>query len=105
MPTPEQVEQLNGVDIPAGAGRRGSNTIGAPQRRETISLIQRKLVIPMHYKTPASKQELEPLDRFLKEIGAKTANEERQPKISVTKSTLPDETKIQVLDYKGADKE
>ena len=104
VPTPEQVEELSGVDIllaPVG----GTNTIDAASAAETISLLEPKLVIPMHYKTSASKDDLEPLDRFLKEIGAKMANDERQPKLAITKSTLPSETKVQVLDYKGADKE
>src|SRR3990170_8042655 len=101
VPTPEQVEQLSGVDIllaPVGGG----STIGASAAAETVSLLEPKLVIPMHYKTPAAKAELDPLDRFLKEMGALTAYEERQPKLSVTRSTLPHETKVQVLDYKGA---
>ncbi len=101
VPTPDQVEELSGVDIllaPVGGG----TTISAAAAVETISLLEPKLVIPMHYKTPAAKDGgLEPLDRFLKEMGAKTAYEERQPKLSVTKSTLPEETKVVVLDYKG----
>jgi L-ascorbate metabolism protein UlaG (beta-lactamase superfamily) len=104
VPTPEQVEEMSGVHIlltPVG----GTNTIDAAAAAETISLIEPKLVIPMHYQTPAEKAELEPLDRFLKEMGAKAANDERQPKLSVTRSTLPGETKVQVLDYKGADKD
>lgn len=101
VPTPEQVEELSGVDVlllPVGGG----NTIGAHAAAETVSLLEPKLVIPMHYKTPAAKAELEPLDRFLKEMGAKAAHDERQPKLSVTKSTLPEETKVHVLDYKGS---
>jgi len=101
VPTSEQVEDLSGVDVllaPVG----GHDTIGAAAAAETISLLEPKLVIPMHYQTPADKAELDPLDRFLKEIGARNALEERQPKLSVTRSTLPHETKIQVLDYKGA---
>lgn len=105
VPTPEQVEEMSGVDIllaPVGGG----NTIDARAAAEVVSLLEPKLVIPMHYQTPVEKQkDLEPLDRFLKEIGSKAANDERQPKIAVTKSTLPGETKVQVLDYKGADKE
>ena len=38
---------------------------------------------------------------LIKEMGAKNAYEERQPKLSVTKSTLPEETKVLVLEYKG----
>ena len=101
VPTPEQVEELSGVDIllaPVGGG----TTINAAAAVETISLLEPKLVIPMHYKTDATKDGgLEPLDRFIKEMGAKNAYEERQPKLSVTKSTLPEETKVLVLEYKG----
>ena len=101
VPTPEQVEELSGVDIllaPVGGG----TTINAAAAVETISLLEPKLVIPMHYKTDATKDGgLEPLDRFIKEMGAKSAYEERQPKLSVTKSTLPEETKVLVLEYKG----
>ena len=101
VPTPEQVEELSGVDFlltPVG----GSSTINAAAAVETISLLEPKLVIPMHYKTPALKDGgLEPLERFIKEMGAKNAYEERQPKLSVTKSTLPEETKVVVLEYKG----
>lgn len=100
VPTPEQVEELSGVDIllaPVG----GNSTIAAAAAAETVSILEPKLVIPMHYQTPAAKAELEPLDRFLKEMGAPSALEERQPKLSVTKSTLPHETKVLVLDYRG----
>ena len=100
IPTSDQVEELSGVDVlltPVGGG----NTIGGAAAAETVSLLEPKLVIPMHYQTPAAKADLEPLDRFLKEIGAKGALEERQPKLAVTKSTLPHETKVQVLDYRG----
>jgi len=102
VPTPEQVEELSGVDvllIPVGGG----STIDATAAAETISLIGPKLVIPMHYKTAAAKAKLEPLDRFLKEVGATDAQKESQPKLAVTKTTLPDQTKVVVLDYKGQD--
>ncbi len=100
VPTPEQVEALSGVDIllaPVG----GNNTIDAAAAVETVSLLEPKLVLPMHYQTPAAKAQLDPLDRFLKEMGAASALEERQAKLSVTKSTLPHETKVLVLDYRG----
>jgi L-ascorbate metabolism protein UlaG (beta-lactamase superfamily) len=100
LPTPEQVEELSGVDIlfvPVGGG----TTIAGAQAAETVAMLEPKLVIPMHYKTPAVKADLEPLDRFLKEIGAARALSEQQPKLSVTKSTLPQETKVQVMEYKA----
>jgi L-ascorbate metabolism protein UlaG (beta-lactamase superfamily) len=100
VPSAEQREELSGVDVllvPVGGG----TTIGASAAIETVALIEPKLVIPMHYKTPASKGELDPIDRFLKEMGAAKVDEERQPKLSVTKSTLPHETKVQLLEYRG----
>ena len=102
VPTSEQVEELSGVDVllaPVGGG----STIDATAAAETVSLIGPKLVIPMHYKTPAAKAKLEPLDRFLKEMGADGALSERQPKLTVTSSTLPEQTKVLILDYKGQD--
>jgi L-ascorbate metabolism protein UlaG (beta-lactamase superfamily) len=100
VPTREQVEELSGVDIllaPVG----GHTTIGAAAAAETVSLLEPKLVLPMHYKTEAATADLDPLDRFLKEMGAPNAKNEAQPKLSVTKNTLPHETKVIVLDYRG----
>ena len=51
----------------------------------------------MHYQTPALKRKLEPVDRFLKEIGVKEIKS--QPKLSLTKASLPDSTRVFLLDY------
>lgn len=101
VPTPEQVEELSGIDIllaPVGGG----STIDAKAAAETVSLLDPRLVIPMHFETPTSKDKLDPVDAFLKEIGSPKALEEKQSKLSITKSTLPQETKVQVLDYRGS---
>ena len=97
VPTSEQVEQMSGVDIlmvPVG----GLSTINAAAAAETIGLLEPKLVIPMHYKTEVVKMELEPLEHFIKVMGLKEVVS--QPKLNVTKSTLPLETKVLVLDYR-----
>ena len=97
MPTPEQVEEMAGVDIllaPVGGGA----ALDAAGAAETVSLLEPKLVIPMHYATPASTARLDPLDRFLKEMGA--SNVTAQPRLSVNRSSLPAETHVVVLDYK-----
>lgn len=97
IPTSDQVEQLGGVDvllIPVGGG----DSLDAPAAAETIALIEPRLVIPMHYKTDAERAELDPVDRFLKEMGAKSS--EVHSKIAVTRSSLPEETQVLVLDYK-----
>lgn len=96
VPTAEQIEQMSDADIlmvPVGGGA----TIGATAAVETISLLQPKLVIPMHFKTDVIKMDLAPLEPFLKEMGVKEFVS--QPKLSVTKSSLPIETSVVVLDY------
>jgi hypothetical protein len=63
-----------------------------------ISLIEPLLVVPMHYKTPVEKAKLQTVDKFLKEMGLSPMP--AQPELKVTKSSLPAETQIVVLDYK-----
>ena len=97
VPTSEQIEQMSGADIlmvPVG----GFTTLNAAAAAETIGLLEPKLVIPMHYKTEVVKMELEPLEHFIKVMGLKEVVS--QPKLNVTKSTLPPEIKVLVLDYR-----
>ena len=94
--TAEQVEEIDNVDVlllPVG----GVSTINAPMAAEIVRQLEPKVVIPMHYKTQALNWELEPVDRFLKEIGVKQVDS--QPKLSLTKSNLPDSTQVFLLDY------
>ena len=96
MLTDEQVEEIDDVDIlllPVG----GVSTINAAAAAAVVRQIEPKIVIPMHYQTPALKFELEPVDKFLKEIGAKQV--EPLPKLTVSKSSLPASTQIVLLDY------
>jgi hypothetical protein len=53
----------------------------------------------MHYKTPVVTRELEPVDRFLKEIGVKDPTAISRPKLSVTKNNLPDAMQVVLLDF------
>jgi len=94
--TGEQVEEIDNVDVlllPVG----GVSTVNAPMAAEVVRQLEPKAVIPMHYKTPTLNWELEPVERFLKEIGAKEVNS--QPKLSLTKSSLPSSTQVFLLDY------
>ena len=98
-PTAEQAEEMTGVDIllvPVGGG----STIDGVKAAEVVSLLEARLVIPMHYRTEALKDGLEPVDRFLKEMGVAAALE-AQAKLSVSKSSLPHETQVVLLDYRG----
>ncbi len=94
--TAEQVEEIDNVDVlllPVG----GVSTIDAPMAAEVVRQLEPKVVIPMHYKTQALSRELEPVERFLKEIGVKEVNP--QPKLSFTRSSLPPSTQVFLLDY------
>ncbi|MDO8671520.1 MAG: MBL fold metallo-hydrolase [Dehalococcoidia bacterium] len=98
VPTAEQVELLSNVQIlmiPVGGI---AATIDASAAVETISLIQPKIVIPMHYKTDALTYPFDSVDKFLKEMGVTDIR--AQPKLTVTKSSVPEHTQVVVLDYK-----
>jgi hypothetical protein len=51
----------------------------------------------MHYATDKAKVKLEPLSKFLKEMGL--GKVESLPSLKATRSSLPQETKVVVLDY------
>jgi len=94
--TAEQVEELGNVDVlllPVG----GVSTINAPVAAEVVRQLEPKIVIPMHYKTEALSRELDPVEMFLKEMGVKEANP--QPKLSISRSSLPDSTQVFLLNY------
>ena len=94
--TARQVEELENVDVlllPVG----GISTINAPMAAEVVRQLEPKVVVPMHYKTEALNWELEPVDRFLKEMGVKEVNS--TPKLSFTKANLPIGTQVFLLDY------
>ncbi len=94
--TAGQVEEIGNVDVlllPVG----GVSTINAPMAAEVVRQLEPKAVVPMHYKTSALSWELEPVGKFLKEMGVKEV--EPQPKLSLTKSSLPISTQVFLLDY------
>lgn len=97
VPTSDQIEQMSNVDVllvPVGGGE----SLDAPPAAETVNLIEPRLVIPLHYKTELEKEKLDPVDRFLKEMGAKSV--QAQPKVSISRSSLPGETHVIVLEVK-----
>jgi L-ascorbate metabolism protein UlaG (beta-lactamase superfamily) len=96
MLTAEQIEELGNVDIlliPVG----GVSTIDAPVAAELARQLEPKVVIPMHYKTEALSWELDPVGRFLREMGGEQVTS--QPKLSFNRSNLPTSTQVYLLDY------
>jgi L-ascorbate metabolism protein UlaG (beta-lactamase superfamily) len=98
-PTQSEIESLGTVNVvlvPVGGG----NGLNAAKAAEVISLIEPNLVIPMHYSTPAAKVSLDSLNKFIKEMGLSKA--ETQPSLKVSRSGLPNETHVIVLDYQSS---
>jgi len=94
VPTQSEVEALGTVHIalvPVGGG----NGLNAAKAAEVISLLEPNIVIPMHYGLKACKIQLDPLSKFLKEMGLTAA--ESVPSLKISRSGLPDETKVVVL--------
>ena len=94
--TAEHVEAIGQMDVlllPVG----GVSTINAPMAAVVVRQLEPKAVIPMHYKTSTLSRELEPVENFLKEMGVKEINS--QPKLYLTRSSLPISTKVFLLDY------
>jgi L-ascorbate metabolism protein UlaG (beta-lactamase superfamily) len=80
--------------VPVGGG----GGLNAAKAAEMVSLLEPEIVIPMHYQTPASNLKLAPLSKFLKEMGVGEIPSE--PSLKISRSTLPEETRVVVLDYK-----
>jgi L-ascorbate metabolism protein UlaG (beta-lactamase superfamily) len=96
IPTQGEIELLGTVKvaiIPDGGG----NSLNAAKAAEVISMLEPNLVVPMHYATPDSKISLDPLNKFIKEMGL--SKPESQPLLKVLRSSLPAETHVVVLDY------
>ncbi len=99
--TDAQREEIGDVDIllvPVG----GKHTLNASQAVEVISQLEPRIIIPMHYATAATEgkvEGLDPVEKFYREMGVEGA--EPQPKLAVTRGTLPTEPQVTTLSYRG----
>ncbi len=92
--TQAQVESMPGIDIlmvPVGGG----SALDADKAAEVISQLEPRIVIPMHYLTPYVNLPLDPLGKFLKEMGV--ADQPEVDSLRITRSQLPEETQVVVL--------
>jgi L-ascorbate metabolism protein UlaG (beta-lactamase superfamily) len=93
---PEMVDDLGVIDIlflPVGE----VSTIPVSVAVETVKELNPHIAIPMHYRTNVVARNLEPVDKFLKEMGIREA--EPRSKLSVSESSLPSGTQVVVLNY------
>jgi len=99
VPSQAQVEETLGeVDVllvPVGGGE----SLNAAQASEVVSLLEPHIVIPMHYKVKGSPLKLDPVTKFLKEMGLDEVP--TQETLKVSHSSLPEETQIVLLELKS----
>ena len=93
--TGEQIENLGNVDIvliPVGS----VYTIDASTAAKIVAALEPSIIIPMHYYDKDSNLNLDPVEKFLKEMG----KEDVLPisKLAVTKEKLPDEPQVILLE-------
>ncbi|HEY6071844.1 MAG TPA: MBL fold metallo-hydrolase [Anaerolineales bacterium] len=96
VPSQAEIEALGTVNValvPVGGG----GSLNAAKAAEVISLFEPNIVVPMHYATDDSRIELDSLNKFIKEMGL--SKPEPQPSLKITRSGLPEETRVVVLDY------
>jgi L-ascorbate metabolism protein UlaG (beta-lactamase superfamily) len=94
VPTQTQIEALEQVSVllvPVGGGK----SLNAAQAAELVSMLEPRIVIPMHYQIPKLNVDLKDVDRFLKEMGIVHPEDLSSLKISSTR--LPDETQVVLL--------
>lgn len=95
VPTQAEIEAIGTVNValvPIGA----SHGLNAAHIAEVISLLEPNIVIPMHYTLSTHGLPLDALSKFLKEMGLSEA--ETRPSLKITSTSLPEETKVIVLD-------
>lgn len=87
-----QIEILKDADVllvPVGGG----TALDATSAAEVVNQLEPRIVIPMYYGTPT--EPLESVDRFCKELAVTDLTV--QPRLQVTKSSLPEETRVVLL--------
>jgi L-ascorbate metabolism protein UlaG (beta-lactamase superfamily) len=92
-----EAEAISSPDVllvPVG----GRNAITAAQAAQVVRQLEPRYVVPMHYAIPGIKVDLDPVDRFLKEMGVTAP--EPLTKLSVQASSGEYETKVIVLEPK-----
>jgi len=93
-----QLENLNTVDVllvPVG----GKYTMNVEAVSELIAQIEPSYIVPMHYHLPGSKLGLDPLDKFLEQMGVESPVTQADLDLR-SRVALPEETTVVVLDKK-----
>jgi len=83
----DEIEELGEIDIlilPVG----GNTVLSASQAAKVVNEIEPKIVIPSHYKMGDLIIDVDPVDKFIKEMGGKS---EAMEKLTIKKKDLTEE--------------
>ena len=99
IPTPEQAAAIGRIDvllIPVG----GTYTVNAAEAYKTVKLLEPKVAIPMHFKTPVLSFPIDGVEKFLNAAGVtvQDAFADKQ-EIDVTQESLGILSNILVLNF------
>ncbi len=93
VPTQSQIDALETVDVLL-VPISGDDELNPAQAAEVISMIEPSLVVPMGYGLKSKDS----LNKFLKEMGL--TNPQMQDALKVTRSSLPEDTQVILLEMK-----
>jgi hypothetical protein len=98
IPTQSEVELLGTVNVALLLPVGGGGSLNAAKAAEVVSCLNPTYSRP-HALTPRPirKWNLDSINKFIKEMGLEQV--EAQPLLKVTRSSLPEETHVVVLDY------
>ena len=97
VPSQEQIEQFSDMDVlfvPVG----GRATLTGARAAEVVTLLEPKLVIPMHYKVPQISANLDTAKRFLREMAVDAP--EKAESLKIDKRSLGENTQVVLLELK-----
>lgn len=96
IPSQSEIDALGEVNValvPVGGGQ----ALNAAQASEVINLLEPQIVVPMHYKTPYVKLDLDEVDRFLKVMGLSKVQREETLRVSAG-NLIEDQTQVVILE-------
>lgn len=94
VPNQSTIEALGEVHValvPVGGG----NGLSAVDAAEVIALIEPNYIVPMHYMLDGLTVLLDPVERFLKEMGVSKVQEEET--LRVSSANLPEQPQVVVM--------
>ena len=97
--TLQKIGDVNVLMVPVG----GKSTVDAKGASDVISAVEPGIVIPMHYATKdlTGVEGLDPLDKFLDEMGIENGAKQKETLTLSSKSDIPEDTEVVVLDRKS----